>query len=128
MAAGDRSPKAATTPAPARPAPRLTNPRPCADAKGFTCTTLRVPLDRSGRVPGTLALRVATAGPATAPRTLVYLTGGPGQPGVPFGPKVRARLKPLLGTYRLVLLDQRGTGAPALRLPARCSARWAPRT
>jgi pimeloyl-ACP methyl ester carboxylesterase len=76
-----------------------------------------VPLDRSGRVPGTLDLRVATAGPATAPRTLVYLTGGPGQPGVPFGPKVRGRLKSLLGTYRLVLLDQRGTGAPALNCP-----------
>jgi pimeloyl-ACP methyl ester carboxylesterase len=36
---------------------------------------------------------------------------------VPFGPKVRGRLKPLLGSYRLVLLDQRGTGAPALNCP-----------
>ena len=76
-----------------------------------------MPLDRSGRVPGTLALRVATAGPARAPRTLVYLTGGPGQPGVIFGPRVRSRLRPLLSSYRLVVLDQRGTGAPALNCP-----------
>ncbi|MEP6954639.1 MAG: alpha/beta fold hydrolase [Solirubrobacteraceae bacterium] len=103
--------------APVRPTPRLTDPRPCPDATGFTCATLRVPLDRTGRGPGALALRVATAGPVDAPRTLVYLTGGPGQPGVPFGPRVRARLRSLLGVYRLVVLDQRGTGRGALKCP-----------
>ncbi|MGZ6643084.1 MAG: alpha/beta fold hydrolase [Solirubrobacteraceae bacterium] len=108
---------AAAGPRPAAPRPRLADSRPCTDAPGFTCATLRVPLDRSGRVPGTLALQVATAGRADAPRTLVYLSGGPGQPGVPFGPQARARLRPALGDYRLVLIDQRGTGGGALDCP-----------
>jgi pimeloyl-ACP methyl ester carboxylesterase len=100
---------------PAAP-PRLTNLHPCGKA---TCASLRVPLDHGGRTPGQLVLRVATVGPADAPRgTLVYLTGGPGQPGVPFLPRVRQRLGSALRGYRLVMLDQRGTGRGALRCPA----------
>ena len=105
---------------PAGPPPRLTGAHPCParQARGFTCATLRVPLARDGRVPGSLDLQVATAGRAGAARTLVYLTGGPGQPGVPFGPRARARLRPVLHDYRLVLIDQRGTGGGALNCPA----------
>jgi pimeloyl-ACP methyl ester carboxylesterase len=59
------------------------------------------------------------AGEASAPLgTLVFLTGGPGQPGVPFAARIRGRLGPSAGRLRLVLLDQRGTGAGALRCPA----------
>ena len=36
--------------------PRLLDSRDCS---GFTCATLRVPLDYSGRTPGTLDLAVA---------------------------------------------------------------------
>jgi len=49
---------------------------------------------------------------------LVFLTGGPGQPGVPFAPRLAGRLGPALRGYRLVMFDQRGTGAGALDCPA----------
>jgi pimeloyl-ACP methyl ester carboxylesterase len=78
-----------------------------------------VPLDHFGGLPGRLSLHVAVSGPARAPRgTLLFLTGGPGEAGVAFMPKVRARLGAALRGYRLVMLDQRGTGAGALRCPA----------
>ncbi len=49
---------------------------------------------------------------------LVALTGGPGQGGVDFVPRSRVRMRALLHDYRLVMFDQRGTGAAALRCPA----------
>ena len=49
---------------------------------------------------------------------LVFLTGGPGQPGVPFLNRIRSRLGAEIQGYRLVMLDQRGTGAGALHCPA----------
>ncbi|MGB0092158.1 MAG: hypothetical protein WBP81_06455, partial [Solirubrobacteraceae bacterium] len=45
---------------------------------------------------------------------LIFLTGGPGQPGVPLINRVHQRLGAALAGYRLVMLDQRGTGAGAL--------------
>lgn len=98
---------------------RLTGSGPCKDAPGFTCSTLSVPLDHSGRVGGTLDLRVAAANDAKAPRgVLLLLTGGPGQPGVPFVSRLARVLGPTFTGYRLVMLDQRGTGGEALRCPA----------
>src|SRR2546423_1493961 len=86
----------------------------CPTQPGFSCATLRVPLDWSGHVKGTLDLAVA-AGPS-APRTLVVLTGGPGQPGTPYIARTSSRLG-LGGRYRVVMIDQRGTGAAALDCP-----------
>ena len=81
------------------------------------CSTLPVPLDRSGHVRGTLGLRYA-AQQGSAPRgVLVFLTGGPGQPGEPFAARVAARMGHAFSGYRLVLFDQRGTGGTALRCP-----------
>lgn len=80
---------------------------------------MSVRLDPSGSVPGRLSLRVAVSDLAIAPRgILVLLTGGPGQPGVPFVSRLAGRLGPALRGYRLVLFDQRGTGAGALHCPA----------
>jgi hypothetical protein len=87
---------------------------------GFTCSTLTVPLDHTGRVPGTLDLQVATGGNVTAPKgVLLFLTGGPGQDGVHFAGKIaHDRLPELAKDYRFVLLDQRGTGEfGALKCP-----------
>lgn len=104
---------------PAGPAPRLTVSHPCDNAKGFTCSTLVVALDHSGRTPGDLPLSVAVADNADAPKgVLVALTGGPGQGGVAFVARQRARMRALLRDYRLVMLDQRGTGEGALSCPA----------
>ena len=100
-------------------APRLADPHPCPGATGFTCSTLTVPLDRSGRRPGTLDLAVAAANNTGAPRgVLLLITGGPGQPGVGAIPRVGKALGGVLSDYRLVLYDQRGTGAGALQCPA----------
>ena len=93
--------------------------RPCPGTPGFSCGLLSVRLDPSGRAPGRLSLRVAVSDVATAPRgVLVLLTGGPGQPGVPFLPRLTGRLGPALRGYRLVMFDQRGTGDGALNCPA----------
>jgi pimeloyl-ACP methyl ester carboxylesterase len=99
--------------------PALTGPHPCSLAPSFTCSTLTVPLDHSGAARGTLRLQVATAPRETAKKgVLLLLAGGPGQPGVPLISRLAGRLAPVLDDYRLVMLDQRGTGANALICPA----------
>jgi pimeloyl-ACP methyl ester carboxylesterase len=102
----------------AAPAGALTTHR-CAKATDFRCGTLIVPLDRSGRVPGTVKLSVAVERPRKgATGFLLALSGGPGQPSVAFADSFRASLAPALAHRRLVLLDQRGTGGSgALHCP-----------
>ena len=99
--------------------PKLTDPHPCPNAPGFTCSTLTVPLDHSGKRSGTLSLQVGASDNTDAPRgVLLFLTGGPGQPGVPFAQRLSTRLGPIGTAYRVVLYDQRGTGGGALQCPA----------
>lgn len=116
---GPGSWSAAGTPRPAEAArPRLAGAHPCPRIRGFTCATLSVPLDHAGQVRGTLRLSVGYSTPAPSPRgVLVFLTGGPGQPGVPLIPAIRSKLAAAIRGYRLVMFDQRGTGAGALRCP-----------
>jgi pimeloyl-ACP methyl ester carboxylesterase len=97
--------------------PRLTGSHPCKNNAAFTCSTLSVPLDYSGRVQGTLKLAVA-AGPKAPRGVLLVLTGGPGQPGATYAGRLAGRLGAIAKQYRLVMIDQRGTGARALRCPA----------
>jgi pimeloyl-ACP methyl ester carboxylesterase len=110
-----------TTPRAPAPAPVL-RPTTCRDVAGFRCATLVVPLHRRGphaRDGRTLALRVAVQRVASAPRgDLLLLTGGPGQNGLDFAPRLATRLRATTKGYRLVFVDQRGTGATALRCPA----------
>jgi pimeloyl-ACP methyl ester carboxylesterase len=96
----------------------LTGSRAC--QPGFTCATLSVPLDRAHPDARTLPLRVAMETDRSAPRgVLLALTGGPGQGGVSFAPTIAKRVGPeVMAAYRLVMLDQRGTGNTALRCPA----------
>jgi pimeloyl-ACP methyl ester carboxylesterase len=96
--------------------PSLHDAAPCLGVTGYTCSTLDVPLDRTGRRPGTLHLRVGASNDVKAPHgVLLVLSGGPGQPGLPildrFVDKALAAEK---GQYRIVVFDQRGTGAGAL--------------
>jgi pimeloyl-ACP methyl ester carboxylesterase len=97
----------------ATPRPRLTDERRCGPA---TCWTLRVPLDRTRKGGETLSLRVGIEGERGP--VFVILSGGPGQPGVPFLDRARQWLGPVAAKLRLVAIDQRGTGANALRCPA----------
>jgi len=93
--------------------------RSCPDIAAFSCGTLSIRLDPFGSAPGRLWLQVAVSDVAAAPRgVFVLLTGGPGQPGVPFVSRLANRLGPALRGYRLVIFDQRGTGAGALNCPA----------
>jgi pimeloyl-ACP methyl ester carboxylesterase len=90
----------------------------CAGAT-LRCGGLTVPLDHSGRTAGSLRLAVAAQPPRRSrPGVLVGLSGGPGQSSVSAAGSFAAALTPLLGRHRLVVLDQRGTGAGALRCPA----------
>jgi len=98
--------------------PRLTAAHPCPRTPGFTCATLVVPLDHGGQSGGSLRLAVGYASNASAPHgVLLFLTGGPGQPGVPFLARIQRRLGQDIRGYRLVMFDQRGTGADALKCP-----------
>jgi pimeloyl-ACP methyl ester carboxylesterase len=82
---------------------------PCPHDKGFFCGAITVPLDYSGRVPGTIALHFAEQRPDARP-VLLALTGGPGQSAVLDASRFVTSLAPALPRYRLVVLDQRGTG------------------
>ncbi|MGH3721963.1 MAG: alpha/beta fold hydrolase [Pseudonocardiaceae bacterium] len=90
----------------------------------FSCATLSVPLDHAGpraaaQQPGRLSLQVAMADNTTAPRgVLVWLVGGPGEPGVGLTAVIARQFDPaVLRDYRLVLFSSRGTGAGALHCP-----------
>ena len=78
-----------------------------------------MPLDHAGAAPGTLGLKVALAGPPDGP-VLINLTGGPGQQARYSVPATRKRLRGAgAAGWRIVgAIDQRGTGAGALRCPA----------
>jgi pimeloyl-ACP methyl ester carboxylesterase len=115
--AATTTPTPTSTPAATRDLPRLSEGAPCEDIVRATCSTLVVPLDHSGKTAGTLDLPVAVSGPEGAP-VLVLLSGGPGQPGLPFLDGARRRLGATGRKYRLVVIDQRGTGRDALRCPA----------
>lgn len=97
----------------------LHDSRACPDSSSFTCSTLTVALDHSGKRRGTLDLAVAAATNKKAPKgVLLLLAGGPGQPGVPLLPRIPAILAAEQSAYRIVVFDQRGTGAGALNCPA----------
>ncbi|HEY6892130.1 MAG TPA: alpha/beta hydrolase [Solirubrobacter sp.] len=93
--------------------PALTGAAKCGHA---TCSTLTVPLDRSHPGGETLKLKVAVDGPANAP-VFVFLSGGPGEPGVSFTERARKWLGPVAKQVRIVGIDQRGTGEDALDCP-----------
>jgi pimeloyl-ACP methyl ester carboxylesterase len=95
------------------PVPELVAAHACGRAE---CSTLKVPLDRSRRGGETLELKVAVEGAADKP-VFVLLSGGPGEPGVPFIERARKWLGPVAKRVRIVAFDQRGTGADALDCP-----------
>ena len=107
--------QARTSSIPAAPGPGLASPSTC--RASFTCAILEVPLDRADPGRGTLPLRVAVESEVSAERgVLLVLAGGPGQAGVPLVKRLVDSLGgDVVHAYRIAVLDQRGTGATALR-------------
>jgi pimeloyl-ACP methyl ester carboxylesterase len=99
---------------------------PCATQTAFECSSLTVPLDRDGEVPGTIQLSVERklAGATPSRVALVALAGGPGQAALPLSEFIAKAIAPALGSRDLLVFDQRGTGTsdplscPAFELPA----------
>jgi pimeloyl-ACP methyl ester carboxylesterase len=100
--------------APAFAADRVPCPR------GVGCRTVTVPLDRSGDVPGHVALHVGLIRARHATRAPVLaLAGGPGQATVPFTADFADELGSRGAHRDLITLDTRGTGWSGL---VRCRA------
>ncbi len=78
------------------------------------CATLKVPLDRTGALPGVVPLKLARLSSDTALPTLVYLSGGPGGAGIEEMLAVMPLAPVLTDRYRVVGFDQRGTGGSGL--------------
>src|SRR4051794_34208842 len=74
----------AAAPAPAGAAPAHLA---CPATSAFVCSSVPVPLDRSGAVPGTIQLSVERKGhgSAQAASAVLPLAGGPGQALLPLG-------------------------------------------
>src|SRR5690349_8116811 len=93
---------------------------PCGKTtQGLECGTVQVPLDRTGRIPGTIALHVEVL-PAegTARGVMFLIAGGPGQGSAKaynLGSKDNADfMRAMLPGYTLVAFDNRGTGSSGL--------------
>jgi pimeloyl-ACP methyl ester carboxylesterase len=94
---------------------------PCPTVTTFQCTSLAVPLDRAGAVPGTISLSVQRklAGAAPTRDAVVALAGGPGQAALPLSEFIAQAIAPALRSRDLLVFDQRGTGASD---PLSCAA------
>jgi pimeloyl-ACP methyl ester carboxylesterase len=91
----------------------------CGTAAGLVCTTVTVPLDRTGQVPGTIPLHVEELPAQGTPRGVMFLiAGGPGQGSAHVftlgDPAADALYRYLFPGYTLVAYDDRGTGESGL--------------
>ena len=83
----------------------------------FRCASIQAPLDYSGQAKGSLTLDVRLLKAVGTRRgTMVTLSGGPGQAGIG-DPSYDVYLRSLMRGWDVIELDQRGTGARALRCP-----------
>jgi pimeloyl-ACP methyl ester carboxylesterase len=85
---------------------------PCAHEASFACTTVTVPLDHAGTVPGTIGLSVERlqAGLTPSASAVLALAGGPGQAADPLAGFMAKAIAPALRGRDLIVYDQRGTG------------------
>ncbi len=116
----------------------------CPKGNNFACAKLKVPLDPSGAVPGTisLAIRRHRAPVGEGRSAIVALAGGPGQEAIPFAEQFAELLGPIATTRDLIVFDQRGIGqsqalsckalkgrgglSPTARTIAACAAQLGP--
>ena len=81
----------------------------CPDDPSSRCGTLKVPLDRAGKIKGTIPIKFAYSGSLRGKTPILALSGGPGQAGVSLLGDFADSLSPA-GRRGIVVLDQRGTG------------------
>src|SRR3954453_22363452 len=81
----------------------------CPDDPAARCGTLKVPLDRTGKLAGTIPIKFAYVGDIKRRTPILALSGGPGQAGVSLLEDFADSLRPG-GRHATVVLDQRGTG------------------
>jgi pimeloyl-ACP methyl ester carboxylesterase len=116
---GVGSARAGHGPAAAPPAKAAAAAAACGETPGLQCSTVVVPLDRTGRVPGSIALHVEYL-PAEGPvrGTVFLVAGGPGQGSAHAydlgNPSAAQLYRYLFPGYALVAYDDRGTGASGL--------------
>ena len=91
----------------------------CGKVAALVCTQVTVPLDRTGAVPGTIALHVEELPATGTPKGVIFLVaGGPGQ-GSAYSfslgdPNADATFQFMFPGYTLVAYDDRGTGSSGL--------------
>jgi pimeloyl-ACP methyl ester carboxylesterase len=79
------------------------------------CALVPVPLDRSGKVPGTVTLNVRRMRARRQSNgAIVGLAGGPGQAALPFLSDFADEMRAGLRSRDLIVFDQRGTGRSGL--------------
>jgi pimeloyl-ACP methyl ester carboxylesterase len=91
----------------------------CGNVPGLVCSTVVVPLDRTGAVPGTISLYVEELPPPGNSRGVIFLiAGGPGQGSASTfdlgDEQSDALFRFLFPGYTLVAYDDRGTGRSGL--------------
>jgi pimeloyl-ACP methyl ester carboxylesterase len=91
----------------------------CGTTPGLLCSTVVVPLDRTGKVPGTVALHVEAVPALGTPKGAVFLVaGGPGQGSAHVfalgNEQAISLFRFLFPGYTLVAYDDRGTGDSGL--------------
>ena len=96
-----------------------TTPAPCTPGAQVLCSEVDVPLDRSGVVPGTVALHVEEVPAKGTPRGAMFLiAGGPGQGSAHTfdlaSASVISVFQAAFPGYTLVAYDDRGTGDSGL--------------
>jgi pimeloyl-ACP methyl ester carboxylesterase len=88
--------------------------RPCRNLRFVLCSTVDVPLDRAGAVPGKIGLHVRRIRAPRPGGAVFAFAGGPGQAATPFTELVAELFGPILRSRDLVVFDQRGTGHSGL--------------
>jgi pimeloyl-ACP methyl ester carboxylesterase len=87
----------------------------CRGGADVDCARVVVPLDRTGTVPGKLALRVERVRARRVRRgAVVALAGGPGQAATLFTRELARDLSAASATRDVIVFDQRGTGRSGL--------------
>ncbi len=82
---------------------------PCTEDPDAHCGSFTVPLDRTGKVKGSISIKFAWLGDLRSHTPILALSGGPGQAGVSLLDDFADSLDPA-GKHATVVLDQRGTG------------------